>query len=36
MKRIVNNLVYKLERKVLKTDTSKGFGGFFKRIIEQF
>ncbi|AFL67640.1 MinD/ParA family protein [Sulfurospirillum barnesii] len=36
MKRIVNNLVYKLERKVLKTDTSKGFGSFFKRIIEQF
>ena len=36
MKRIVNNLVYKLERKVLKPDTSKGFGSFFKRIIEQF
>ncbi|ARU47526.1 MinD/ParA family protein [Sulfurospirillum diekertiae] len=36
MKRIVNNLVYKLERKVLKTDTNKSFGSFFKRIIEQF
>jgi len=36
MKRIVNNLVYKLERKVLKSDTGKSFGSFFKRIIEQF
>lgn len=36
MKRIVNNLVYKLERKVLKEDTSKSFGSFFKRIIERF
>ena len=36
MKRIVNNLVYKMERKVLKNDTSKSFGSFFKRIIEQF
>ncbi|MBV5278215.1 MAG: MinD/ParA family protein [Campylobacteraceae bacterium] len=36
MKRIVNNLVYKLERKVLKNDTGKSFGSFFKRIIEQF
>lgn len=36
MKRIVNNLVYKLERKVLQTDTNKSFGSFFKRIIEQF
>lgn len=36
MKRIVNNLVYKLERKVLQSDTGKSFGSFFKRIIEQF
>ncbi|KHG34853.1 MinD/ParA family protein [Sulfurospirillum sp. MES] len=36
MKRIVNNLVYKLERKVLQSDTNKSFGSFFKRIIEQF
>lgn len=36
MKRIVNNLVYKLERKVLKDDTGKSFGSFFKRIIERF
>ena len=36
MKRIVNNLVYKLERKVLQNDTGKSFGSFFKRIIEQF
>ncbi len=36
MKRIVNNLVYKLERKVLQTDTGSSFGSFFKRIIEQF
>ena len=36
MKRIANNLIYKLERKVLKNDTGKSFGSFFKRIIEQF
>ncbi len=36
MKRIVNNLVYKLERKVLQDNTNKSFGSFFKRIIEQF
>ncbi len=36
MKRIVNNLVYKLERKVLKHETSNSFGSFFKRIIEKF
>ena len=36
MKRIVNNLVYKLERKVLQNDTGQSFGSFFKRIIEQF
>lgn len=36
MKRIANNLIYKMERKVLKNDTGKSFGSFFKRIIEQF
>ncbi len=36
MKRIANNLIYKLERKVLQNDTGKSFGSFFKRIIEQF
>jgi len=36
MKRIVNNLVYKLERKVLKDGVSRSFGSFFKRLIEQF
>ena len=36
MKRIVNNLVYKLERKVLKNESGSSFGSFFKRIIEKF
>ena len=36
LKRIVNNLVYKLERKVLQNDGSRSFGSFFKRLIEQF
>ncbi len=36
LKRVVNNLVYKLERKVLKNDGSRSFGSFFKRLIEQF
>lgn len=36
MKRIVSNLVYKLERKVLKDEKNSGFGSFFKRIIEKF
>jgi len=36
MKRIANNLIYKMERKVLQNDTGKSFGSFFKRIIEQF
>jgi len=36
MKKIVNNLVYKLERKVLKDGVSRSFGSFFKRLIEQF
>ena len=33
MKRIANNLIYKMERKVLKNETGKSFGSFFKRII---
>lgn len=36
MKRIVNNLVFRLERKVLKDDSNRSFGGFFKRLMEQF
>lgn len=36
LKRIVNNLVYRLERKVLKNSEQRGFGNFFKRLIEQF
>ncbi len=36
MKKIINNLVYKLERKVLKDGVSRSFGSFFKRLIEQF
>ncbi len=36
LKKIVNNLVYKLERKVLNDGVSRSFGSFFKRLIEQF
>ena len=36
LKSIVNNLVYKLERKVLKNNERRSFGSFFKRLIEQF
>ena len=36
LKSIVNNLVYKLERKVLKDGERRGFGSFFRRLIEQF
>lgn len=36
LKRIVNNLVYRLERKVLQNDEQRGFGNFFKRLIDQF
>ncbi len=36
MKRIVNNLVFRLERKVLDTKADRSFGGFFKRLMEQF
>ena len=36
LKNIANNLVYKLERKVLKDSERRSFGSFFKRLIEQF
>jgi len=36
IKRLVNNLVYRLERKVLNTNESRGFGGFIKSLIEKF
>ncbi|MBE0492472.1 MAG: P-loop NTPase [Sulfurospirillum sp.] len=36
LKKIVNNLIFRLERKVLKDDIHRGFGSFFKRLIEQF
>jgi len=36
IKRLVNNLVYRLERKVLDTNDSRGFGNFIKSLIEKF
>ncbi|QPH96267.1 P-loop NTPase [Campylobacter concisus] len=36
IKNIASNLLYRLERKVLKDEQSRSFGGFFKRLIEQF
>ena len=36
MKRIVNNLVFKLEQKVLDDGTERTFGGFFKRLMDRF
>lgn len=36
LRSIANNLVYKLERKVLKDSERRSFGSFFKRLIEQF
>ena len=36
IKQIASNLLYRLERKVLKDEQSRSFGGFFKRLIEQF
>jgi len=36
IKRIVNNLVYRLERKVLDTNENRGFGSFIKSLIEKF
>ena len=36
LKRIVNNLVYRLERKVLKDERNRGFGSFIKNLIDKF
>ena len=36
LKRIVNNLVYRLERKVLKDEEDRGFGSFIKSLIDKF
>lgn len=36
IKQIASNLLYRLERKVLKDEQSRSFGSFFKRLIEQF
>ncbi|WP_024954755.1 MinD/ParA family protein [Sulfurospirillum arcachonense] len=36
IKRIVNNLVYRLEHKVLNNNESRGFGNFIKSLIEKF
>ncbi len=36
MQEIVKNLVYRLERKVLKNKLNQGFSGFFRRLMEQF
>ena len=36
LKRIVNNLVYRLERKVLNTEERRGFGSFLKSLIDKF
>lgn len=36
IKQIASNFLYRLERKVLKDEQSRSFGGFFKRLIEQF
>lgn len=36
MQRIVNSLVYRLERKVLKNNLNQGLSGFFRRLVDQF
>lgn len=36
LKRIVNNLVYRLERKVLDIEDHRGFGSFIKNLIDRF
>ena len=36
LKRIVNNLIYRLERKVLKDEENRGFGNFIKSLIDKF
>ncbi|WP_458700849.1 P-loop NTPase [Sulfurospirillum sp. 1307] len=36
MKRITNNLIYRLERKVLDNSNQRGFGSFIKSLIDKF
>lgn len=36
IKRLVNNLVYRMERKVLDSNQNRGFGSFIKSLIEKF
>jgi flagellar biosynthesis protein FlhG len=36
LKQAANNLLEKLERKVLDTSEDRSFAGFFKRLVEQF
>lgn len=36
LKKSANKLLYKLERKVLNSINDRGFGNFFKRLVEQF
>ena len=36
MKRITNNLIYRLERKVLSNTDQRGFGSFIKSLIDKF
>lgn len=36
MNKIVSNLVYRLERKVLKDSLNQGLSGFFRRLVDQF
>ncbi len=36
MESIVSALVYRLERKVLENKSNQGFGGFFRRLMDQF
>ena len=36
LRKIVNNLLYRMERKVLKDEEDRGFGGFLKSLIDKF
>ena len=36
LRRIANNLIFKLEHKVLKSEEGRGFGGFIKNLIDRF
>ncbi|WP_318010197.1 hypothetical protein [Campylobacter fetus] len=36
LKKAASRLLYKLERKVLDDKEDRSFGGFFKRLVEQF